>query len=455
MKKSNYLPVVLFVPSSDANRREMAIVARYLKLNEFAKPIFFPEKIRDLDSWQDEFTVIKNLFDPIKVYDYLVDIVHKIAFFKRKHNLNKYLLSFKLGIRLKQTIRILKKISPISIVLRGDRHLGNGWEPAFIRAGKILNIPTIVLTFSYTSNPETLLKRRRNKKQLNADEDNFAKKKYPNQFYFDKKTGSNILYRPRYALEALNDWIMLPRYPWVMGGGNSDYILVAGKNTKERLIKLGCYEKKIRITGLAVHDDLYINHINKIIIKQRLFEKYNFIDSKPLIILSPAQLYEEKFVELNTARQELEKLIFLCSNIDANVLISLHPRMNKKLYLESISKFDIPVADENLFEIIVSADIFSSSYSSTVEWAVICGVPAVIYDFYQLNYSRYNDYKGVVVNKDRTSYLNYLNELIANKEKLRLMSEKQLAKARELSPFDGCCLERISQIIINKKLVYN
>jgi hypothetical protein len=450
MKAFEKLPAVLFVPSNDANFREMTVVAQFLKKKDLAQPIFVPEKQTSIHSQENPFCTLKpeSLFDRIW-HKTLSLIIGKLYPIKQEDRL-RLILSYKLKKKYKKSLKILQKRKPISIVLRGDRHLGEGWEPAFIKAGKKLNIPTVVLTYSYTSDPESLLYRRRARSDLDGSEVEDIEQHFPGQYYFDTDTKKNILYRPTFALEALKENGMLPRYPWVMGGGNSDYIIVAGENTKQRLIRLQCYKDKIIVTGLAVHDELFNNYQKRDAIKRDIYQKYNFENDKPLIIVSPLQLFEEKLTDLATAQDELDSLMNLCSRLDANILVSLHPRMKKSLYGEIIARYSIPVADEPLFDIVVCSDIFTAPYSSTVEWAVMCGIPTVIFDFYKLNYSIFEDYKGIVVVKEKVQYGPMINGLLLDPDKYQTMVEQQISTGRDLSPFDGKCLFRIADVVMQE-----
>ena len=160
------------------------------------------------------------------------------------------------------------------------------------------------------------------------------------------------------------------------------------------------------------------------------------------------QLFEEKLTDIATAQDELDSLMNLCSSIEANVLVSLHPRMKKSLYGEIISRYSIHVADEPLFDIVVCSDIFTAPYSSTVEWAVICGIPVVIFDFSNLGYSIFNDYKGIVIVKEKDKYVPMINGLLIDKDRYQMMVENQKSTARDLSYFDGKCLFRIASVIV-------
>ena len=439
---------VFFVPSNDANFREMAVVASFMTNQQIANPIFLPEKVQSIHTQNQVFkTLVSEYSYESIVYGILGKILY-LFFPLNKVKRKKFVLNLKLQRKYHRILRILKHYKPASIVLRGDRHLGNGLEPAFIRAGRELAIPTIVLTYSFTSDPESLLYRRRSRKDLDGSKVDHLEERFPGQYFYDNATNKEILYRPEYQLEVLVKNDMLPRYPWVMGGGNSDFIIVAGESTKERLIRLGCQKDKIVTTGLAVHDDLYCNFCNKESIKSKLYQKYQFKKDKLLVVVSPLQLYEEKLTDLQTAKIKLRELLELCIKIEANVLISLHPRMKRNLYDEVVDSFGVPIADEQLFNIISCCDIFAAPYSSTVEWAVMCRIPTVIFDFYNLNYTIYDTYDGVFIKKDKDDFLLTINDLISDNKRYSEVVNNLEQTAVKLSPFDGNCLKRIAEVIV-------
>jgi hypothetical protein len=105
--------------------------------------------------------------------------------------------------------------------------------------------------------------------------------------------------------------------------------------------------------------------------------------------------------------------------------------------------YDIPIVTEPLSEILPAADCFSATFSSTVEWAVLCKIPSIVFDFYGFDYDMYDDYDGVVLVKEKADLKNVLNKIKCNQAYRQHLSLAHKKKAAELSPFDGKCAKRI------------
>lgn len=149
-----------------------------------------------------------------------------------------------------------------------------------------------------------------------------------------------------------------------------------------------------------------------------------------------------------------EEIRFLCESLcggNRDTLISLHPRMDIDKYRFIESDYNIPIAEEPLREILPTADSFVATFSSTVEWAVLCKIPTIVVDFYGHNYDMFDDYKGVVVVNDRHKFTDILKRIIEDNDYSEKLVRFNAEKASKLSPFDGKCMERIVKAAILMK----
>ncbi len=122
--------------------------------------------------------------------------------------------------------------------------------------------------------------------------------------------------------------------------------------------------------------------------------------------------------------------------------------MDKKNYDFISNYYSLRVAEEPLSEILPSADVFLSSYSSTIPWAVLCRIPSVIVDFIHSDYQYFN-YSGVNIVQEKASLKMELNKLLSDNIYYKTLQKKQKESLSRISPFDGKCLERISDISVN------
>ncbi len=196
---------------------------------------------------------------------------------------------------------------------------------------------------------------------------------------------------------------MLPDNPWIMGGGKSTFVLVEGEDIKRRYIEWGCNKDKIIVTGRAAHDYLFEGFKQKQNIRDRLFKKYHFNQDVKLILVALPQYAEEGLLSWEKHLNEINFIGSIYQQLNANCLISLHPRMERNNYLFLEKEYSLVIAEEPLSDILPAADIFTATYSSTVPWAVLCQIPTVVFDFLDFGYESFN-YPGTIIVKDKEKY---------------------------------------------------
>jgi len=341
-------------------------------------------------------------------------------------------------------VSTLKDLEPVSVVIPDDRSLAYGFLPAVIKASGKLGIPRVIPPISYAADRKTLGKITQHRTQY-ISRKNKLYKRYPgNLLLHDKFDERAISFYTPEITEILYRFDALPDTPWVMGGGHADQVLVDGQDTASRYIKDGCDSRKIIVTGHPAHDDLFKVFKNRAVTRSRLNKKYG-LEKPHLTILSLPQMGEEKTLPWAEHWQGIHFLSDTFSKGQGDTLISLHPKMDKKQYLFIETEYGLRIVDEPLREILPVADSFAATFSSTIEWAVLCRVPAIVFDFYNLNYDMFDEYKGVVVINDQRMLSSTLDHIQCDQEYLERLSNSHSEKASSLSPFDGECMTRVAE----------
>lgn len=473
-QKINTKKNILFLPSHEPSFNELFRVAEYLKKDGRGIPrVLIPNDIirskkavlsaNNIDyidlsengsggDIQRNRGFVSTLKDIIKsnqfLYKFAVDVKTNIDTSKYFLKRREIQLSALLHNRLIAIKKILLETNPESVVVTGDRHQVEGWEPALLRACRELDIPTVIPPVSFTANIEGLSVTRRNRKDFRADNFRKVKAKYPKQYIYDDVSESNIFFYPPSLIDALAKSDMLPENPWVMGGGHSTFILADGEETKERYIRLGCKQEKIIITGHPVHDNLYSLYENRHSLRNGLNQKYGFAPDKKLIIIALPQLAEHGIKDWKTHWDEIRFLCDIFSLQKANCLISLHPKMKYDKYKFIEDEYNIPISKRPLSEILPAADIFAATFSSTIQWAVLCQIPSIVFDFYGFNYTMYDYLIGTTIINKKNELPIELEKLIKDKNYYDDMAAEQRRFSGYISPFDGKCMERIVNVIL-------
>lgn len=275
------------------------------------------------------------------------------------------------------------------IFINGDRHLG--YEPVFLKLSHDLNIKSVIPYLVNYSDEERLCVGALQHARIKHVGRSLLASRYILRSQGLQRLSKQCLYYYHHSIaNALKKFGVLSDNPFVMGCGKSDILCLNDRHSAVAYSNRGVNSAKIRVLGDASYDKLFHQYTNKKLIKDELCNKYMISGHRKIAILSLPQLAEHGLLSWKEHWIEIEFLVETLCSIDQSVIISLHPKMEicKYKYLEA--KYNCRIASERLLEIIPVADIFVSTYSSTVVWATLCGITAVIVDFYKLNYTFYD-----------------------------------------------------------------
>jgi hypothetical protein len=362
---------------------------------------------------------------------YKLSLYHIYKYIKYKKQLKKdYLIAKKL----------FKEYKPNLIIAEGDRALRIA--PTLLKVAKEKKIKIVIpyLTYSGTS---FLLRKDCNNFKLNFFSNIFS------QYIFRKFKDQALSYNNQkyyfyeaYRLLALKKLGMLSDYPWSIGNGLSDIVCVDNKHTYMRYIKMRVKKEKLVIVGDVSYDALYKIYKDRIEIKNKIIKKYKLNYTKKIIILALPQLAEHKRLDWDTHWIEIKYLVNVLSTIGINILISLHPRMNRENY-DFINKIsNCTLLDERLFDVLPIADLFVAGFSSTIIWAVLCGINNIVINFYGLNFDIYDFLKSIkIINKKenfKKNIIDLLNKKVDFSDDWKNLSRDQV--------FDGNTGDRYNRL---------
>ena len=343
----------------------------------------------------------------------------------------------------KYFVKLLTDIKINLVILASERSYE---DIILISVCKKLKIKTIVIPVSYLANPETLKFSRENWK-YNQKLFGFLKsdKKI---FYTDKLNKKYFFYEAAVTFALCNKNIMINN-PWAINGGEADNILI---ESKWHLSEYEIFEPsrdKIIITGHSAYDDIFNIKKRKKYYKKNIIEKYSLELNTKIILLSMPQFIEDTVhgngYSIQEATNELHYLLNEISKVSRNVIISLHPKMDRKQYDEVVKKYKFKICDETLGQLIPLADIFVVWISSTVTFSILSEVPSLVINYTKEKFDRFDVFSSVIK-------INNKNELKKNLEKVNKETIKIINCSNYkmlISNFDGNCKERIKSILLN------
>lgn len=332
---------------------------------------------------------------------------------------------------------LMKKYDPDFVILSSDRYFELGLMIS--KYCKDFDIPSYVLGIDYfyveqfegyytkfrkpllRSNPVHMLICRLFKDQV-----------------FEVKDFFLIFYRP-YIILILKSLNLLPRKPFLSGYDFSMYVLVDCEKTRDVYLEHGADINKIKVFGLLDHDTIFNNTISPV-----------RDSSEDLVIVALPQLNEHNLLNKADHFNEIRYLVSEIAQYSTNLLVSLHPKMNINDYLFLENIYKVRISDESLINIIHHAKIFISTYSSTVLWSIALGIPSIIVDFYNLNYSYYKSFKGVNKFTKKDDFEKFLKEILTFSDLYESNKKIQLQDSKDVAKLDGGTMNRFVELINTK-----
>jgi hypothetical protein len=200
---------------------------------------------------------------------------------------------------------------------------------------------------------------------------------------------------------AAKMWGMMPDNPWSIGGGAATRMAVESPQMKRTFIEQGLPPEKILVTGKPSNDSM-VNQSQP----NKLHQQLGLAPHQPIILCSLPQMGEHGFLPWPDHWREIEFLLDTLTQQDiARVIISLHPKSRRADYQPIFDKYPVVVPKKRIYEMIPACDLFVATYSSTVIQAMGFGKPAIVVDFYGLNWTFYDQEPGIRVLRDRQRLL--------------------------------------------------
>lgn len=343
---------------------------------------------------------------------------------------------------VKKTTELLNFFHPITVFATGDREDVRG--SAFLRAVKDRgsNIVIPYLTVSTADGPALLRKNNGIYRSSLCSPiiTKYILHEFPGQIY-DSKWGKMIFYRPSEII-VLNKYNALSKNPWFIGYGLSDIIVVDSRYTYQMYRKSGVPEKKLKIFGDLSFDALFNCCLNKNRIKQNTINKYSLNPKKKIAIIALPQFAEHHIMDWNSHWKEIKFIVSEVSKVFKNILISLHPKMERGKYVFLEKKYNCRILEERLYKVLSIADMFISTNSSTVGWAILCGIKTVTLDCYGLP-KVFEDLSSIERIYDKNEFTNEMKRYL--KQKVHFSHDWSILSRDEV--FDGKVIDRYCSLL--------
>ncbi len=239
-----------------------------------------------------------------------------------------------------------------------------------------------------------------------------------------------------------------PFNPWLVNTGHADVIAVESAAMEQAYLKFGFQDAKLKPIGHPLQDTLAVVARERLERRTALFAQHNLSANRPLAVVAmpPDQLASRSGVYRQYA-DVISAFARLPGEVaKVNVVVSPHPNISAE-GRALIRATGAVLVETTVADLLPLADLYISSVSSTIKWALGCGIPVIDFDCYGYGYSDYLDLPQVMSASDETAFRSALLRFGNHEERAQLAT---LAKcgAVHWGAFDGMAIDRLVELLL-------
>ena len=221
-----------------------------------------------------------------------------------------------------------------------------------------------------------------------------------------------------------------------------------GNNARDILLRHGCPEEKIAVTGMACHDAMHTAYIDRGALKHDIREEYGIAEGEKILIYSLPPYYVHDMMTKDEERADIDDVFSMIQELPVKCLVSLHPKQSRKDYEFLEKKYGVHILNQQLNHVLPAADVFLvGGLSSTLMWAILCAIPTFVKSAFDIKF-RYYDKAGLDYFQSTIELRAKLDSLLSNET----LYQEEVERLGEVAPymgrFDGNCRQRIVNLML-------
>jgi hypothetical protein len=239
---------------------------------------------------------------------------------------------------------------------------------------------------------------------------------------------------------------IMPANPWTLGGGRAWYMAVESEYVRKSFEGQGTPSEKLIVTGKPRYDKVAHWWRDQESVRREICAELGLAPEKPLLVCAVPQLAEHELLSWPEHWREIDFLFASLAHAhpDVNIVISLHPKSDAAQYAPLADKYNMLIAYKHGFDQLVPiCDLFVSTFSSTVTLAIACHKPAIVVDFYGLNYDFFDKVPGTIVVCEKSDLVPTLRRIFTDRVYYRSLVGGQAQAAETWSYCDGHATDHI------------
>lgn len=237
--------------------------------------------------------------------------------------------------------------------------------------------------------------------------------------------------------------------PWKAGGLQfADAIAVENVAMRSFYLQEGYPVAKLQVTGTIADDTLAAALQNKAALRHELDHELGLDPGKPILLCAmPPDFAGREGCEFASYREIMEFWMATLSGLRRfNIVVRLHPSLDMKDFAH-LAGGTIHFARRDTAQLIPLCDLFVASVSSTIRWAIACGIPVVNYDLYRFRYGDFYRIPGVLLVETPDAFMRILQQLDAEPDYFESVRAAQKGASRDWGALDGHAGDRIGALI--------
>ncbi|GEM_PF-4647253 len=272
-----------------------------------------------------------------------------------------------------------------------------------------------------------------------------------------RHAGRAMLRLPTPRAWALESMGLAPRHPWTVNTGHCDGILVESEFMCERFVRHGIDRARVHVTGTMPMDVLAAQMNTRRKDRAQWLQQHGLDPARQVLVCAvPPNQYPSRPAAGHTSYGELLQTWIQAlesTRAQFNIIFSPHPSIQGE-DLARLEASGCHVYKGGAMEVVALADLFVACVSTTIKWALACGVPVINFDCYRYYYPDYSQVPGV---HECTSVEEFrcLLQQCCDKRYLEHQKHKARLGAQRFGHLDGNAEQRMVSTIFGSHDAHN
>lgn len=351
--------------------------------------------------------------------------------------------------RERNASRLLTQIKPDALIVFEDRAIDP--EMTWLKVATSRKLPSIMIRYA-SSSIESDVWTRHERTPYSLDHGCFAwarrlfARRHP--FHALKTdTGRHIFFSLWDSL-ALALCRMTNTYPWIAGGGMTNLVALQGKIDYDEAIRHTNMPRRFCITGQPTWDRLAAQRHS---LPAKSAEDTDSCIAKAgcqcVLVCALPQWGEHLQMSWDRHLKLIEQLFVILHGLRCKIILSLHPKARTEDYRPMAEKYKLLIADKPLSEILPQADVFIASWSSTLRWAAMLGIPSINLDWATQRYSLFAELRSLLLSENPSDLEPQLSAIIRQDSARKHLGQRLKEESVAFGTIDGFAVQRITSLI--------